>query len=129
VKKEGMMGRTSVDLWVLPEAVLHRLEGLYALDPLWLLLRVHKAAERGSELIPARAMGHSTETLSMYKVYRVSQGRLKGDSDVWRGRPEPDEIGEPLVADQRASSSSLPLFCSSLCRPSLESHAYAEGIV
>ena len=58
-----LRGRTfTIDVWMLPEAVLHRLEFLHAVDAFRILLREHKAREGLSKLHPTGSMGHSAKT-------------------------------------------------------------------
>lgn len=53
---------TSVHLGVLSETLLHGPELVDAIDALDFFLRVDKARERVSELLPARSVGHAAET-------------------------------------------------------------------
>lgn len=52
----------AVNIRVLSEAILHRLEVFNAVHPLRLLLREDKTAKCRAELLPARTMRHPTET-------------------------------------------------------------------
>ena len=81
-----LRGRTfTIDVWMLPEAVLHRLEQRDALDALGLLLREDEARKRGAEGRPARPVRHPAEA----RAVPVNLAR--------RGVERPTGVGGVLV--------------------------------
>jgi len=132
MKMSGKRRRTSVDLRVIPEATLHGLEGLYALDPLGFLLGLDEAGEACPELLSTGSMSHASETLrkAMNQTEAESQHPDLSQIDTFRERKGkgrsrahraiPIDLPRLLVVSSRVGSTRRARRSTSLLRSTVE---------
>src|SRR5712672_1287949 len=80
-----MLHTITVDIRVLSEAILHRLELFDTIDSLWILFRKHKTGERFSKLHAAGTVSHAAEARTVpidFPSDRV-ECRLRGRFSVF----------------------------------------------